>query len=407
MTVDPLLLSDMNDFIAEFGDKIVTEQVNHAAKEFQVLDILDIPDEEGRVNPLDAGNTSITQLADGGDTTDGDNVVPEKGVYAPNYFYGSFSLGRGIAKLGVGARYGVNMLATNLSNLSARMTRQMARAVIGNKVLDVDATLAAAVGSATTSFTTSNFAGFRVGQAYDIYDTNVGSVTETFLVTSIVHDPDAGEATITVTRDITSGTPVDWAAGDEIWQRGGKTVASTMVSLKDLAATSGSIYGLTADGEWIGNEADANGASFDDQKLRDLATQIEMRCDEMFNLALVSLRARDSYVNDLVGQRRFSPGDKWDSLGSQAQDPEFMGQRVVASANVDPEDVFLLNTMYTKIHRFVPLHVDGDHSIGGKPANNYLQPVQGKFRYLVEMIGALNVRCEKRASVGRYTNIAP
>lgn len=402
-------IDDIEDFIHQMGRGILHYQVNAQARELDTV---------FKSKKLTGGSSGVVEVMEnngfnGGVVTDGQTMpargssTPRRGQYLPGQVHTSLQFGFAALHTMGEAAQGSDVVEGNLMEAAKQGARLLSRLLVDNESIVCNATNIPTLPTTTagTTLVAASPGIWREGQLYDIRA--AGVLEEVVRCVAVAWDPQAGVANVTIVRNLTAfGSPGThtWATTDTLSLFGSQAADVPLVSVSELAASSGTQYGITATSTWQGNQNDLAGAAISEADLVDMRDQIEIRCGESADFILAGPTAHSRIGQLLVGQRRFSGTD---TLQAGRPELQFDGVTVLRSTNMDNNKILFVNSDYCKMHEFRELGFSAEGSIGkGGPARGrYAHRSETVNSYYVNMDGLYNVYCNKRSALGKILNV--
>jgi len=460
---------EIEGLLSRFGNEIVNEQVNWACPFVGNGHIQKVKHshEVGivRIRSSD-GLSSTGQIEDGGALPAGSNVSFEKGSYMPKIFFTRLSIPRAAAHLAAGGRDGVRLVREEIEVAGRQLGELLGQAVFRSPIMRPYGAGAGTTGITTIDTGTATFtftedvesfvrvktlAGLYVGQFVSCLTTTAApNQLSPFEVTSInfnINESDDGAAltdtagkqlavgfwtigltlrtgVALATRDVqlsgtsdpaaVPGTPtpsidnpgagtiqVQNLAGGIAAPVPATSTLEPMVSLADCY-DNGALYGIT-NGNYTGNAtALTNGLTI--KAMRDMSTQIKRRAGSGWHMLVMNSSVLQRYFETGVTGPNDSftnwlPGQTMKDADGGNMMPTFQGQKIVVDENVHDEDMYFFNKDDVKLAEFKDFATDKD---GGGEAG---MVDRSNLIYDTQIWGMYNMRCTRRNSGGRLTNI--
>lgn len=409
--------ADMTEFMGRFGNDIMIEQVNEAGPLYERLPKIN---KGGRVGIVDVRGAfaAVQGIQDSGTLATGGAVTGVQGTYNPVALLGRLAIPR-LIHLADGEGEGIDLMEDQIKAVGSKLGRVRDCLLFSDSVHTVDATSEAdfdGSAGAQTTIEMSDVAQIRVGDRLARYETSTAVVDEYLEVTAIDIDPDGIVHTVTVVRNagpygLTAGaSPTTAAVGDKV-RFVGITGAYNFASL-EAAAAAADLYGITyTSNGWEATRQAAGGGDFDESELNALFETVGVKRGQDPNLIVSHPRLRRFYGDELVGQRRFMPGQKMDvgrtaKTGERDTDLEFQGQPWMVDPNCPMTLAYALNTDDVAIRVFRDWLDEGDGGPTPHSANSInLIPSGATFDYDAQIWGAFNLHWKRRNGLGLYSGV--
>lgn len=397
-------MSDISSLVGRYNNSLVVEQANEQSKliESGLLKKKIKPDKIGIVNIKAGENNATSFVADGGTLPTGSDVQPVQGTYSPVALFARISIPRIGAGVASSLEDGIDIVKEQMESAGRDLGRKLGRGVASSSIATVASTVTADV---DTTFEVADPSGFRVGMAFEVYNssTPVEGHTEALklYVTNIAHSLTGGNATITFVGTGTAGAAdVSWVIGYTVYTRGAKTNADGLMASFADATAAASLYGLSnSSREWSGT-LDSSTTTLSLAALRRLHTTVRRRRGERCDAMIVNALNEERYSNLLINNRRFVSG-KMDAVGGAAF--EFEGMPVIADENFGDSDVFLANMKDVSLHCFREFAPDFDGGSKKGMDRGSVIVSDSTLTYDVQIWGAYNTRFERRNGFGRLS----
>tara|TARA_R110000824_G_scaffold44207_13_gene128763 strand:- start:3646 stop:5025 length:1380 start_codon:yes stop_codon:yes gene_type:complete len=447
--------AEIDGLLARFGNQIVNEQVNWATPFVGNGHIQKIKHthELGIVRMRDSdGLQSTGQIEDGGTLPAGKNVSFEKGSYQPKIFFTRLSIPRAAAHLAAGGRDGVRLVKEEVEVAGRQLGQVLGQAVFESPIMTMygpaaSATIATAAASigfgagATIEIKVPSLAGLYISQFLGITDSVGGrhenievvgmssqintKVDGTALTDTNGKQLAAGFYSIQlknnglaigavniggVTDPVAAGVPgVDAPGTSALFIQkltAAPTVAASMepmTSLADCYANATGLYGIT-NGNWTGNtQTLLNGLSI--KAMRDMSTNIKRRAGGSWHMLVMNSSALQRYFETgVTGPNdtftNWLPGQTMKDADGGSTMPTFQGLPIVIDENVNDRDIYYFNKDDVKLAEFKDFATDSDTSSGSHGMVD-----RQSLIYDTQIWGMYNMRCTRRNSGGRLTNI--
>lgn len=410
--------------MGRFGEKDLISQIDNKAPILKAVASTDADAERVDVFNIFGGFGHAGLQADGGTLISGGAIAPVQGIQVPSIFLTRLQVPRATAKLTKGAKAGVDFMNACVNAASDRLARMMGRALIDPNLGALTAggatSLNGIADGGTGSIAVNDVSGFRAGDIVGLHDDSAANdpVGEYLLVNSVTPTAGSAAGTINVTRDqhglIGVADPAlftdagnEAAAGDffKIYTPASSTEPVSLAKL----ATDEDIYGIDVSVDapfYKGTRVDEAGA-FDDASLRALIETVFVSDGEMPGFVLASPHGQSAYVNGLIAQREFRPGEKWDASGKEAWMPEVDGLKMVGDPNCPRTKMFLVPNRADKYQlRWQQRPRPEAHGPVGKGGEkSYAFASSTTYVYDVQIDAMCSVRCQKRTAIGELYGI--
>ncbi len=404
-----ITVSDIDEMVARFGNKIVNAQANLEAPIRSILTEVNEPGRVGIVNVKAGGFSSTGWVADQGTLPSGEDVQPTQATYLPKFLFSRISIPRGAATLAAGEGEGINIVYEQMESCGRDLGRSLdfsavqASAFLTLSLAQAGEFTASATSATDDTFTVSDPSPFRIGMTLQRYQG--GALEEHMVVSGVTIDHDGSSHTVDVDRVQHSVALVgDPAANDVLYLRGAKD--DGMVSLDDIADESGTLYSLAVtQRDWKGNEQASTGTLTVD-KMRDLSVSIKRRRGRGPDCLLMNALNERRYTDQLLGARRFGGGSAMDAVGGSSS--TFEGMPIHLDENVADGNIYYLTKEDVKLHVFKDFGDDMDGGPVGAQTGGGLRHVNisdANFEYDVQRWGAFNLRCTRRNGTGQLSGI--
>ena len=423
--------SDLAQFAGRYGNKVLQAQVELKAPLWKELEHLPMEGEIGVVNPIQAGQSTASFIADLGTRPAGNSRKPVRGTIEPIYVNAPLKLAHGALIQNKGTAESANYLDGELKSAGSTLAHL------------IDSSLFAPAGLlATITSVTENFGSGTAGVATVVVDTKAGlepGVSVTLLdgygtkafvvrVGRITASSTNGSATVTLHNDVDFVTSTEatqnsdanidsgLVANATLYQRGMLTneavnaapAASGLGPMSlDTLSGSGSVYGISAaDQNSVGFHGQTFSSVGDPNQLKiairlQQAAQISKDKPDLFICNPMTATAMGvTAVADAVGAPisgggigRKVLGSDMDILGDAAWGiPKIAGAKVLQDSNLRADSAFAINRDFVKIAKWHDIEAEEDD--GGKMHTS--QSFLGKVIFFGAMY---NLYCNKRNSV--------
>lgn len=434
--------SDLVEFAARFGNKVLQEQVKLRAPIWSALEHIPMSGQVGIVNPIVAAQSSSTFVADGGDRPVGNARTPVQGIMSPAFVTASLKLNNGTLAVLSGKQDSANYLDGELKSCAGTMAKQIGQGILGAAGLICSITAIVEQFGASVAgraiFTVDSAAGLAIGLPITLNDV---SASRSYIVRVGAIELSGADATANVTliNDVELSSTqsnntnavlaaVVFAANDTLNQRGSFTneginsasAASSLgcVSLSDLSG-SGAVYSLSS--------TDIANTGFRGQQFTSVGTPTQ----EAFIMRMMRMRQLSGEGSDLIvvnpmtagvlgfgaltqaaavgafaptggiGQTRRMVDGKLDKYGAGIMGENGVsigGVKTVSDENLAEGTAYILNTEYTKIGKWQDIEAE-------KEGSDVVLVNRDKFAKEVFYGAIFNVYCNKRSTVGRLTGL--
>lgn len=378
----------IGELVPRYQNNLIYEQ---ALQQAAVLDegVIKIKKKSGvrgRVNLKAGAYSSTGWLADGGNLNAAGQVQPAALDYYPKILFSRGTLGRLALDNVSSYEDGVDLIMEEMKSMGEDAGQQLGHTVLtGGRVT----TIASEPAPGATSLVLDSVSGLRVGQAFDIRDTDGTLEDAGVTISDIDYD------TNTITCSATTNADIN----DVIWQSGAYDYA--ILGLRDVCADS-SLYGQANTAyEWDGNR-DSTTTSLSLSAMKALSTKVKRRGAGKWTHIICNSVNEDRY-NDLVnGGRRFMNGSM-DAVGSKH---EFQGKPIFVDENCPDEDLFFHNDQTVFLHEFKKFSADTDGGGGKKLSKSAVIISTDKFAFEFQASGYYELCAKKRSGHGHMSALA-
>lgn len=395
--------SEVQAFADRYTNRIVKEQTNLKAPWYaKQLRKVDMPGMAGVINIKAGGLQSTWYQADGGALPAGDSKTPvQLSYYAKNIVTRGNFPRVGLATAN-GTGNSVNMLLEQFNTAAADFARVRERGYIKRSL---GSPAGATTANVSTSFTTIDPSGFRVGSKVDVR-TSAGAFRESVVITDVAFSATlGGTATVSFTGSGTGGAcATSWATSDVLWLSGAYDYGT--VSLADICANA-SLYGQAVSSQdWRGNLDDTTG-DLTVSRLRAIKAITTARGGDLPSHVLSNSVNLTRYGNTMLAGRMYLGGEVMDA-GVPGK-VGFDGLEWIISENCPNADVFVPKMDDISIHCTIMERVERDGPAsaaqGGGNTSQWMLVSQSSLSFDWQMLASEEMRVERRANCGQITNI--
>jgi hypothetical protein len=430
------IASQLLDFAARYGNKVLQEQVSLQAPTWKVLKKEKMTGQVGIVNVIDSAQPSVSFLGDGAPRPPGSGRTPIQGQVAPRFLHAALQLNNGALATLNGKADSANYLDGELKSLGGSLAQQ-----IGTSLFAPSGSMGAIV-SVSSQFTGSpstavivvdNSAGYKVGMPIVIVRPHGTPASVRAFVVRIAGVQLSGtdqNATLTLVDDVAiNGTKnaasgATFAAGDEIFQRGLHTNESIAaqpiaitenrpVSLDDLSG-SAAVYGIS-NPNFVGQRFASIGAPTHEafiMRMRRMKQQSgiapnlvivnDMTAGVLGFGALTQAAAVGAFApTGGIGHTRKMVDGKLDKYGAQGVSESGVsigGVRTLSDSNLRESTAFMVNTDHVKVALWQDIEPE-------KQGGDVALVDQASYGKKVFYSCIYNLYCNQRSTVGRLAGL--
>lgn len=391
-----LTIEVIKAFAAKAANNVITDQINLNAPGAMALASENVAGMSRALNVRAGGNASGGAVKDYDTYADYDSTGGQQILVLGVDHYARCRIGIREAETVTGRAGAIDLLEKEFKSAGAVCAFVLGRSVFNAKLGAVEAN-ATISGTGTATVSVNDISAFRVGLAFDRYDSTAVTKKGSAVVTSVVRDGDGTGSIVLAScknaSDVaeTSGTI---AITDTLWIKGHLAYASNerFVGLEDLAGT-GDVYGTTVSAsDWAGSTTTVSGSLLYDH-IREKQSDVRDSSGLSADMCLLSERSFRAYEALGVAQRQYLQGDALDPF-SKVLKPLVNGMTSVIDATCPDSQIYLFNKAES-----VKLGVWKKFSprTNGKNGAEVLQTVRA-FQLIVD--GRHNLLTERRNSIG-------